>query len=121
MRKLALTAAAFVGVLALRAYAADVAGDWKIVGSIGQMPVEVVCTLNESGSKLSGACRNQEVGELPLTGEVKDNSASWSYRVNFQGQEFDVSYNGTLESASAMKGDISVNGSPQGSFTGTKQ
>jgi hypothetical protein len=85
------------------------------------MPVEIVCTLKESDHKLSGVCRNQEVGDLPVTGATQGNTASWNYRVNFQGQEFDVGYNGTLESASAMKGSISVGGSPQGEFTGTKQ
>lgn len=118
MNRIALIAALLVTA---QSAVADVAGNWKIEGTIGQMLVQVVCTLNESDRKLSGACRNQEVGELPLSGETDGNKASWSYRVNYQGQEFTVAYTGTLDSASAMKGDISVDGSPQGAFTGTKQ
>lgn len=119
MNRIAFIAAAII--VAGQAAAADVAGDWQIEGTIGQMPVQVVCTLSQSDRKLTGACRNQEVGELPLSGETQGDTATWTYRVNYQGQEFTVAYNGTLESASAMKGSISVDGAPQGSFTGQKQ
>lgn len=106
---------------AMPAVAADVAGDWKIDGSIGQMPVSIVCTLKEADNKLTGVCRNQEVGDLPLTGETSGDTATWTYDVSYQGQQFTVSYNGTLKSATDMDGSISVAGNPSGSFTGKKQ
>lgn len=120
MNKLALSTLMMALVPALPVFAADVAGDWKIEGAIGQMPVSITCTLNEKEQKLTGVCRNDEVGELPLTGETTGDAASWTYNVNFQGQQFTVSYTGTLASPTEMKGDIAVGGNPSGSFTGKK-
>lgn len=113
--------ASLAALTAMPVLAADVGGDWKIEGSIGQMPVSIVCTLSQADSKLTGVCRNQEVGDLPLTGEAKGDTAAWTYDVNFQGQQFTVSYNGTLQSPTDMQGSISVGGNPSGSFTGKKQ
>lgn len=121
MNRTLLLASMVALTAALPAAAADVTGDWKIDGSIGQMPVAIVCTLNEADHKLTGVCKNQEVGELQLTGETTGDTATWSYNVNYQGQQFAVSYTGTVQAGTDMQGSISVGGSPSGSFTGKKQ
>ena len=122
MKSIAFTAVAAFGVFAALPASADVSGDWQIDGSIGQMPVSIVCSLKEADKKLTGACRNAEVGELPLTeGTADAQSASWTYNVNYQGQQFTVSYNGKLSSPTELAGDILVGGAPQGSFTGKKK
>lgn len=118
MNKIKLGALALL--LTAQAAAADVAGNWKIEGDIGGMPVSITCQLAAQDAKLSGVCRNDEVGDLPVTGETTADSASWTYNVNFQGQQFTVSYNGKLTSPTQLKGDIAVGGAPTGSFTGTK-
>lgn len=121
MTRTLLFAAMAALTASMPAAAADVTGDWKIDGDIGQMPVSIVCTLKEVDHKLTGACRSPEVGELPLTGETSGETATWTYSVNYQGQQFTVSYNGTLDSATDMQGSISVAGNPSGSFKGKKQ
>ena len=119
--KKTLLSALVLALLPTTHAAADVTGEWKVEGDIGGMPVAILCKLDEKDHKLTGMCSNAEVGDLPLTGETTADSASWTYNVNYQGQQFTVSYNGKLSSPTAMKGDIAVGGNPSGSFTGTKQ
>lgn len=99
---------------------ADVTGDWQIEGAIGQMPLSVVCSLKEADGKLTGSCHNEQFPDLPLTGETGEGTATWTYTVDFQGQQLTVSYSGKLESDTAMKGDIAVGGQPSGAFTATR-
>lgn len=113
-----------VAMLALwsaTALRADVAGSWKVDGSIGEFPVDLVCALKETDKKLSGVCKGNDIGELPVTGETDGKTATWSYEVNFQGQQFTIVYQATIESPTAMKGNITVMGNPSGSFTAKKQ
>lgn len=108
-------------LLPLPAAAADVAGAWKVDGSIGEFPVDLVCTLEETDKKLTGACKGTDIGELALKGENNGATVTWSYDVNYQGQQLTIVYTGTIESATTMKGSISVSGNPSGSFTAKKQ
>lgn len=105
----------------LPAFAADIGGNWKVTGTIGEFPIDIVCALKQMDNKLAGTCRGMDIGELPVTGEAGDKTASWSYTVNFQGQPITVVYNATIESATAMKGSVSVMGGPAGSFSAAKQ
>jgi len=116
---LGLTIALLISGVA--AVAADVAGDWKLDGSIGQFPVDIVCSLKEDGTKITGVCKGNDIGEVPLKGEKDGNSIKWSYDVNFQGQQFTIVYSATLDSPSAMKGSITVAGNASGTFIGKKQ
>src|SRR5262245_27921755 len=106
---------------AVAAAGADVAGNWKLDGSIGQFPVDIVCSLKQVEDKLTGVCKGNDIGEVSLKGETEGNTVKWSYDVNFQGQQFSITYNATLDSPTSMKGNISVMGNTSGSFTGKKQ
>ena len=108
-------------VAAFPVAAAEISGDWKLEGSIGQFPVDIVCSLKEADSKLTGVCKGADIGELALAGDTDGKTVKWSYEVNFQGQQFTIVYTATLDSATSMKGTISVMGNPSGSFTGKKQ
>jgi hypothetical protein len=103
------------------AAAADVAGSWKVDGSIGEFPVDLVCTFKQDEARLTGVCAGRDIGELPFTGQTDGATVTWSYDVNFQGQQFSIVYSGTTDSATTMKGSIAVMGNPSGSFTAKKQ
>lgn len=105
---------------ALPAVAADWAGDWQIQGSIGAMPVSVICTLVEKDHALSGSCHNEQYPDLPITGESDADHAKWTYQVDFQGQRFEVTYSGQRRSPTSMDGSIAVGGNPSGSFSATR-
>jgi hypothetical protein len=115
-----VVSAAVLAVVPLAA-AADVAGSWKLDGAIGQFPVDLVCTLKQADAKLSGICKGDPIGELPVSGEVGPKEIRFSYQVNFQGQPLTVTYVATVEAATAMKGTVEVMGMPSGQFTGRKQ
>lgn len=105
---------------ALPAIAGDWGGDWQIQGSIGAMPVSVICTLVEKEHMLSGNCHNEQYPNLPLTGEADADHVKWTYQVDFQGQRFEVTYSGQRRSPTAMDGGIAVGGNPSGSFTAVR-
>jgi hypothetical protein len=101
--------------------AAGVTGNWKVVGSIGQFPVDLVCTLNPVEKKVTGKCVGGDIGDVAVIGESDGKAVTWSYGVNYQGQPLTVVYTGTLDSPTAMKGTISVMGAMSGSFTASRQ
>jgi hypothetical protein len=112
--------AALIGSIS-GAAAGDVAGSWKVVGSIGEFPVNLVCSFKEANSKLTGSCKGDDIGELAVTGDSDGKTAKWSYSVNFQGMPLTVVYMAMLDSPPAMTGKISVMENESGSFTGKKQ
>lgn len=101
--------------------AADVSGSWKLDGAIGEFPVDLVCTLKQTDATLSGACKGDPIGELPVSGEVGAKEVRFSYQVNFQGQPLTIRYVAAMESATVMKGSVEVMGMPAGQFTGRKR
>jgi hypothetical protein len=108
-----------LGLLVLPLAAADISGAWKVEGDIADVHVNRVCTIKQTGNKLTGACKNQ-MNELPMSGEVNGDKVTWTYDADYQGQKVTLVYKGTLESDGAMKGTIATEGA-EGSFTAKKQ
>jgi hypothetical protein len=111
----------FSVVIGVPVAAADIAGSWKVDGSIAQFPVDLVCSFKQADKALTGTCKGTDIGELSITGESDGPKATWQYDVNFQGQQFTIVYSATVDSATAMKGTITVMGMESGSFTAKKQ
>jgi hypothetical protein len=101
------------------ARAADVSGSWKLDGSIGEFPIDLVCSLTQTDTRLTGTCKGDPIGELPIRGEI-GKEIRWSYDVNFQGQTLTIVYIATQDSATTMKGSVEVMGMAAGQFTGRK-
>jgi len=102
-----------------RLAAADVSGEWKLEGEIAGVRISRVCALKQEGSKLSGKCKNPQ-NEVAIEGEVNDKSVTWRYDTDYMGTQLTLTYQGSLESASAIKGTIQA-ADVTGSFTATKQ
>ncbi|MES1261064.1 MAG: hypothetical protein ABUS49_04940 [Acidobacteriota bacterium] len=102
--------------------AADVTGHWILEGDVSGNPVNLDCRFKQNGVKLEGACKSTN-GDVTVAGEVagevSDPKVRFSYAVDYQGTTYTLYYSGTLESDSAMKGDIQVNGTP-GTFSARK-
>lgn len=108
--------------VALSAGAADVSGTWLVNVAIGgQAPVDLTCAMKEADKKLTGSCQGAQFPQLAITGTTDGAKATWSYSVNYQGQDMTIVYNATVESATAMKGTVSVMGQESGQFTAKKQ
>jgi len=109
MKKIAITALAFLAVLTLAAWAVDVSGTWVMStpGREGQMREQDI-TIAQDGNKIKvtmtmgrpGGESREVVGE----GTIEGNAIMWAF--TFQrpdGQEMKMEYKGTVD-GDTMKG-----------------
>jgi hypothetical protein len=97
----------------------DISGTWRIVGDVVGNAIDMKCALKLDGAKLSGNCTYQGLGDSPTVGSVAGDKVTLQNSVR-QGQMYDLTYNGTLDSTGAsMKGEIAVEG-VTGTFSGTR-
>jgi len=110
---------------ALPAAVPDVSGVWKMDGAVDDNPVTPTCTLKQAEPKISGSCKmdSDQASDLSdVTGEVKGKDVTWQFSLKYEGTTYTLTFNGTLDSESSMKGSISVNPSDAGGdFTAKKQ
>ena len=113
----------FCGALLLCALplaAADVSGNWKISGTVGEYPINLTCNLKANGANLTGTCKGGDRPDRAVTGEVSGQKVHFQYEIEYDGNKMTVSYAGTLQSDSSMKGSVEVSGT-SGEFTGKKE
>jgi hypothetical protein len=89
------------------------------VGAAG--PGEAKATFKQDGEKLTGHYSGQTLGEAELTGTVKGNAVEFSFDASVQGMAIPVTYKGTVESRTTMKGSIAITGLGNGTFTATRK
>ena len=118
MRLLLLIAPLVAG----KALAADISGDWKIESNLGDTPINVNCTLVQAEHELTGTCtpvmENAETSEL--AGIVDGATAEWSYDIVFNGNPGHVAFEAAIDSDAKMSGTLLLSGTPT-KFTATKQ
>ena len=86
------------------AFAADVSGTWQLTVETSQGSGTPTVVLQQQGEKLTGTFNSQIFGEAKLTGSVKGNAIEFGFEGEAGGQTIKVSYKGTIESPTAMKG-----------------
>jgi hypothetical protein len=115
----------FLLLTAVPASVTDISGVWKIDGSVASTPVTPTCTLKQAEAKLSGSCKfdTEEVSDVSdVTGEAKEKDVTWHFSLKYQGSDYSLTFHGTLDSDTSMKGSISVDPSvAEGDFTAKKQ
>ncbi len=98
---------------------ASVAGEWLLTlnSPMGALPSTL--TLRQDGGSVSGDMRSQ-FGNAPLTNvSLNGNEIKFSYRVDVQGQTFDVTATGKIN-GNAINGSMSA-GDMNFDFNGTKK
>jgi hypothetical protein len=98
------------------ALADDLTGSWKVSGDVAGNAVEVTCAFAGSGDKATSACGMDETPGPATPVTVEGKTVTWSWDAT----QAVLTFKGTLESDTAMKGDIEVSG-VTGNFTATKQ
>jgi hypothetical protein len=78
-------------------------------------------TIKQAGDKLSGHYSSETLGEADFTGAVTGQDVEISFNVDMQGTALAVVYKAKLESATAMKGTISIPGLAEGTFSAKKE
>ena len=94
------------------------AGTWAVIATVAGNPVPSDCTLVQEAAVLTGTC-SADLGEGEVTGEVNGNEVTFRYTLDFNGQDREFVYSGTLD-GDAMTGTVSVFGM-MGEFTASRQ
>jgi hypothetical protein len=119
LRRLFITMLAST-VLAAAALAADanVAGEWDFTVETQAGTGSPHFSLKQDGTAVTGTY-NGQLGEAPVTGTVKGNELTLSFKVSAQGADLAITYSGTVE-GDTIKGKVSLGEMGEGTFTGKK-
>ena len=100
----------------------DLTGAWAFETMTDAGPGTPSVTLKQDSEKLTGHYSSATLGDADLTGSVKGNEFTFSFNASLQGQTVPVTYKGTIESATALKGTLDVaSGAASGTFTAKKK
>ena len=97
-------------VASLHAASADsISGKWQLKGDVVGNPLNTICEIAQSGTKITGVCSNDQGGPAqPITGEVKGDSVTFSHGGDYQGTALTIVYSGQAASANKLEGTINV-------------
>lgn len=101
------------------AQSVDVTGKWILDMQTDAGSGTPTVTLKQEGEKLTGHYTGQ-LGDTDITGSVKGSEFTFWFAGDAQGQQFKVTYSGTVEK-DTMKGTVDLGGMASGTFTGKKQ
>ena len=100
----------------------DLTGAWAFATQTDAGPGAPAVTLKQDGEKLTGHYSSATLGEADLTGTVKGNEFTFTFSADLQGQVVAVTYKGTIESATSLKGTLDLaGGMASGTFTAKKK
>lgn len=96
-------------------FAADISGKWTFNVVLDAGSGSPTFEFKQTGEKLTGTYHGQ-FGEANLTGTVKGDKVEFT----FGGDAGTVTYAGTLDGATKMKGSCNYGDAGKGTFTGTR-
>lgn len=97
----------------------DVTGEWRFQVELSAGSGSPTFSFKQEGEKLTGTYHGQ-LGEAPLTGTVKGNQISFSFKVS-GAVEGTVTYTGTIESNDSMKGHAEYGDAASGTWTAKRK
>jgi len=97
----------------------DVTGAWVFQVETSAGSGSPSFTFKQDGEKLTGQYKGL-LGEATLTGTVKGNAITFSFKVNVQGNDATVTYTGTVDKDS-MKGTAALGDLGSATFTAKRQ
>jgi hypothetical protein len=104
------------------AWADDFSGVWKVDGLIADHTIAATCTLNQTDKQISGSCQVDADRTLSVKGTVKEKEVTWKYDQEYEGTVYTLTYAGTLDSNTSIKGTVTADPSDtSGDFTAKKQ
>lgn len=104
------------------ALAADISGTWQFQVETSQGSGSPTVVFQQSGEQLTGTFSSQIFGDVKLAGTVKGNAIEFGFAGDAGGQTIKVSYKGTIESPTSMKGTAVYTGvDDKATWTATKK
>jgi hypothetical protein len=104
-------------VLVCAALAADISGTWEFTVETSQGSGSPSFEFKQEGERLSGTYTGM-FGKAAVSGTVKGDKVDFTFEAGNAGK---AHYNGTLESATSMKGEVEYGDVGKGTFTGKKK
>jgi hypothetical protein len=101
--------------------AVNLTGKWAFTVETSAGNGTPTVTLKQDGEKLTGHYSSAQLGEAELAGTVKGNDVKFTFGTDVQGVHLDVTYTGTIENKDAMKGQVTLGGLGEGTFTAKRQ
>lgn len=98
----------------------DITGAWQFHVETPNGSGTPTFTFKQEGEKLSGQYKGA-FGEAPLSGTVKENKVEFAIKVQAQGQDVTITYNGTVEKDGTMKGTASLGDASGITWTAKRQ
>lgn len=99
----------------------DLTGNWSFTvvyeGGSGSPTVR----LTQKGDTLTGRYISQVFGELDFKGTVKGKEFNFAITSSAGGDPFTMTFNGTIESNEALKGNVDLGGMGSGTFTAKRE
>ncbi len=109
-----------LSLLSVAAFAADISGTWKANVETDAGSGTPTFVFKQTGDNLTGTYSGQ-FGEAKLTGTVQGNKVEWSFEAQVGDDKAKVSYHGTLDGDTKMKGTAEFGSLGKGTFTAVKQ
>jgi hypothetical protein len=110
----------FLVAFARAADTPTVGGKWQVHTSISGNESDQDCTFTQKDHALSGSCASDR-GTFQISGSINGNKVTWSYKSEHNGTPLTVQYEGALDSATRIRGNVNV---PEfgaaGDFTATQ-
>lgn len=98
----------------------DMTGNWIFQVQTDAGTGTPTFTIKQDGEKLTGHYVGT-LGEADFTGTNDGKDFTIAFSVDAQGMKLDVTYKGTLETKDTVKGNVSIAGLGEGTFTGKRQ
>lgn len=98
----------------------DVTGKWVLTVETSQGSGTPTFTFKQDGEKLTGRYSGQ-FGEADLAGSVKGQAIEFTFSVDAQGMNLEVTYTGKIESKDSMSGTVNYGGAAMGTFAGKRK
>lgn len=97
----------------------SITGHWQIHNSVSGNESDEACTFTQKEQDLTGDC-NTTTGAVKISGKVDGKKIKWTYKSEYNGTPITVTHEGSFDSATKIKGTISVpEFSAEGDFTAT--
>jgi hypothetical protein len=99
----------------------DVTGKWTFTVQSEMGSGTPTVSFTQKGDSLAGRYSSQALGEHDFTGTLKDGKIAFGFTAEVQGQQFSMSFSGTMDGVDAMKGSVDFGGMATGTFSGKRQ
>jgi hypothetical protein len=100
--------------------ATDITGTWAFQVESSQGAGTPTFTFKQEGEKLTGQYKGA-FGEAPVTGTVKENKVDFVIKIDAQGQQFTITYTGTVEKDGTMKGTAELGEAGSATWTAKRK